>query len=89
MTDMTAVADRLRAAFEAAIAAGEVGSGGGFAGAWVFVGRFVGADGTRDTALVCDVDAELLEVLGLLDVGQVNWREATREWVRGNPDTST
>jgi hypothetical protein len=89
VSDIPAAAARIRHAFEEAIAAGEIGPGGGFAGGWVFVGRFVGPDGTRDTALVCDVDADLPEVLGLLDVGQVNWWEATRQWVRGEPDETT
>jgi L-aminopeptidase/D-esterase-like protein len=88
VTDMSAVAARLRAAYQDAIAAGEIGAGSGMAGPWVFVGRFVSQDGVRDTALVCDADADLPDVLGLLDVGQVNWREATRQWLTSDEETT-
>lgn len=83
---MAEAARRLEVAYQEALAAGAIGPGGGMAGTWVFLGRFVGPDGTRDTILLCDPEADLPDVLGLLDVGQVNWRQATLEWVRGKPE---
>lgn len=79
-------AERVTAALTEAIRAGELGDGTvGMVGSWILVGVYHDGDDERSVYL-CPDDQRLHETLGLLDAGQVVYREAMRRWVLGDRD---
>jgi hypothetical protein len=55
-------------------------------GAWILVGVYTDADGDQRSAYLCPTGQRLHETLGLVDAGQVVYREALRRWVLGDRD---
>lgn len=85
MADTDAASDRVTAALAEAIRHGELGDTNvGMPAGWVLVGTYHGEDGTLRTALLTNSGASLHETLGLLDLGQIAWREQGRRWTHGD-----
>jgi hypothetical protein len=77
-----AAADRITTAIAAAIQAVELGETGvGMVGSWVLIGSYADGDGDDRIVLLTATDQGLRETLGLLDTGQIAYREQMRRWV--------
>jgi hypothetical protein len=76
--------ERITEALAAAIREGELADDGaktGMPGAWVIVGLWHDADGAERTLFLGPDDQSVHTTLGLLDAGQVVYREQLRQWV--------
>lgn len=87
MADTDAASDRITAALADAIRGGELGDTTvGMPAGWVLVGTYHDETGTLRTAFLTNSGAHLHETLGLLDLGQVAWRENGRRWANGDDE---
>jgi len=78
---------RITAALAEAIKAGELGKDtAGMPAQWVFIGTYYDSQGETCTAFLTNNGARTHETLGLLDLGQVAWREHAARWALDNDD---
>jgi hypothetical protein len=84
VSDIDKFAQRLNAAFQDGILAGELGDDpAGMPSQWVFIGTYYDSAGEMCTTFGANEGSRTHEALGLIALGDTVWRENARTWVLG------